>query len=181
MSKSEGNVLGFFGELNPFSNFHYAPFVINGQKYHSSEQYIQHQKCVLFGDHSTEQLVLTAATPFDCKTLYKKNISNFDAAMWKINAKASCTPGILTKFEQHEVLGSLLHSTGTKTLNECCKDKDWGTGVPLHDANALKSEHWHSQGLLGEILETVRNLIQIPSVNNVTQMVVTESPSPAIT
>ena len=42
-SKTEGDVLGFFGELNPFSNFHPAPFTINGQKYHSSEQCIQHQ------------------------------------------------------------------------------------------------------------------------------------------
>ena len=143
-SKSEGNVIGFFGELNPFSNFHHAPFVINGQKYHSSEQYIQHQKCVLFGDCSTEQLFLAAETPIDCKQL-AKNISNFNAATWKENAKASCTPGILTKFEQHDAFGNLLRSTGTKTLIECCNDKDWGTGVPLHYANALKSEHWHSQ------------------------------------
>ena len=35
-SKSEGNILGFFGELNPLSNFHPTPFTINGQKYHSS-------------------------------------------------------------------------------------------------------------------------------------------------
>ena len=59
-SKTKGDVLGFFGELNPFSNLHSVPFTINGQKYHSSEQYIQHQKCVLFGDTLHERLVLAA-------------------------------------------------------------------------------------------------------------------------
>ena len=83
----------------------------------------------------------------------------FDNAIWKDHAKASCTPGILAKFEQNSMLGNLLKSTGTKTLVECCKDKDWGTGIPLHDTNTLKSEFWHSQGLLVEILETVRNLL----------------------
>ena len=54
-SKCEGNVIGFLGELNLLSNFHPTPFTINGQRYHSSELYIQHQKCLLFGNKQTEQ------------------------------------------------------------------------------------------------------------------------------
>ena len=45
---TEENVLGFFGELNPLSNFHPVNFNINRVSYHSSEQYIQHQKSVMF-------------------------------------------------------------------------------------------------------------------------------------
>ena len=97
-SKCEGNILGFFRELNPLSNFHPTPFTINGQKYHSSEQYMQHQKCVLFGDKSMEQLILMTSSALECKVL-AKDILNFDASMWKENARASCTPGILAKFE----------------------------------------------------------------------------------
>ena len=151
-SKCEGNILGFFSELNPLSNFHPTPFTINGQKYHSSEQYIQHQKCVLFGDKLTEQLILMTSSALECKVL-AKDIVNFDASMWKENAHASCTPGILAKFEQHLTLSKLLLSTGSKQLVECCKDKDWGMGIPLFDQNVLKQDHWHSQGLLGEILK----------------------------
>ena len=33
------------------------------------------------------------------------------------------------------------------------------TGILLFDQNALKPEFWHSQGLLGKILETVRNIL----------------------
>ena len=43
----EGNMIGFFGELNPLSNFHPASFTINGNTYHSCEQFIQNQKIAL--------------------------------------------------------------------------------------------------------------------------------------
>ena len=39
-SNSNDDIIGFFGELNPLSNFHPAPFVCKGVLYHSSEQYI---------------------------------------------------------------------------------------------------------------------------------------------
>ena len=158
------NVLGFFGELNPLSNFNPVNFSINGVSYHSSKQYIQHQKSILFGDKSAEQMILSSDTPLECKAI-AKTIKNYDHRMWKENAKATCTPGILAKFEQHPALSSLLKSTGDKKIVECCNDKDWGTGVPLFRQNALKTSEWHSQGLLGEILETVRNVLNAESTN----------------
>ena len=57
MDEEEG-VIGFFRELNPLSKFHCTPFTINSITYHTSEQYIQHQKCVLFGDKSAEEMIL---------------------------------------------------------------------------------------------------------------------------
>ena len=88
--------------------------------------------------------------------------------MWKENTKASCTLGILIKFKQHPALSSLLKSTGDKKLAECCNDKDWGTGVPLYKQNALTPSEWHSQGLLGEILETVHNVLNSDSAASAT-------------
>ena len=35
-SKSSDEVIGFFGELNPFSNFHPSRFTHNGYTYHCS-------------------------------------------------------------------------------------------------------------------------------------------------
>ena len=43
-TKSNDNVVGFFGELCPFSNFYPANFTYKGQSYHSSKQFIQHTK-----------------------------------------------------------------------------------------------------------------------------------------
>ena len=47
-SVSNGNCLGFFGELNPLSNFHPAMFTCEGKTFHSSEQYIQWKKGRVF-------------------------------------------------------------------------------------------------------------------------------------
>ena len=155
---AENTTIGFFGELNPLSNFHPTPFKINGYQYHSSDQFIQQQKCKMFGDQETEALIMATESALECKQL-SRDIKNFDPKRWKQNAKASCTPGILAKFEQNEQLSHLLQSTGQKCLVECCKDRLWGNGIPLYDSNALNPAHWHSQGLLGDILETVRKLI----------------------
>ena len=49
-SKTSDSHIGFFGELNPFSNFHEATFEILGMKFHSTKQFIQYQKVKLFLD-----------------------------------------------------------------------------------------------------------------------------------
>ena len=127
---------------------------INGQSYHSSEQYIQHQKCLVFGDHETADSILKVETAIDYKSI-GRDVKNFEPERWKQNAKARCTPDILAKFKQNPLLSEFLKSTGTKTIVESCRDREWGTGVPLYDPNSLDSDTWNSQGLLGEILEAV--------------------------
>ena len=49
-SQSNNNTIGFFGELNPLSNFHPCKFEINGIQFHSSEQFIQYTKAMFFND-----------------------------------------------------------------------------------------------------------------------------------
>ena len=39
-SKSDDKTYAFFGELNPFSNFHSSPFTINNTGYKTSEHFI---------------------------------------------------------------------------------------------------------------------------------------------
>ena len=168
-SKITENAIGFFGELNPLSNFHPTKFIINGIDYHSSEQFIQHQKCKLFNDIESEQRILQTETAFECKSI-ARDIRNFDRERWKQNAKASCTLGLLAKFEQNPILAKLLDSTGNKTIVECCKDTDWGTGVLLYAENPLDNSKWHSQGLLGEILETVKLILREPTAALSTNM-----------
>ena len=122
---TENNIIGFFGELNPLSNFHPAKFNINGNTYHSSEQFIQQQKSVLFGDTEAERQIMNSESPVECKII-ARNINNYDHERWKQNIKATCTPGLLAKFEQNPTLAKLLLSTGNKTLVESSKDKKLG-------------------------------------------------------
>ena len=51
--KENEDTVGFFGELNPLSNFHPANFIVNGIHYTSSEQFIQHMKALAFNDYTT--------------------------------------------------------------------------------------------------------------------------------
>ena len=70
--RSNETHLVFAGELSPYSNMHKSPFIINGQQFHSSEQWIQYQKVLAFGDSYTANLILQIDSALDCKWLSYK-------------------------------------------------------------------------------------------------------------
>ena len=49
-SKENAGTVGFFGELNPLSNFHPCVFKVEDNWFHSAEQYIQLKKAEYFND-----------------------------------------------------------------------------------------------------------------------------------
>ena len=157
-SKHSDTVHGFFGELNPLFNFHPAPFCLNGKQFHSSEQYIQYQKALLFNDTTTVRKILVADTALECKKLGYK-ITEFELKTWKKNAYTVCKPGILAKYLQNEKARQVLLVTKEKTLVECTTDKLWGTGFPLQHQDSLNPKKWTGDGLLGKILEECRTEI----------------------
>ena len=57
--------LVFVGEVSPYSNFHHSPFVVNGQRFHSSEQLVQYQKALTFGDSFTTNQILQCERPLE--------------------------------------------------------------------------------------------------------------------
>ena len=78
-----------------------------------------------------------------------------------------CEEGIKAKFFQNSDLRDYLLGTGDKRIAECCSDKLWGNGIPLHDENCIDPSKWQQQGLLGEILENIRvNINDIMGMNN---------------
>ena len=64
-SKEDTNTVGFFGGINPLSNFYDAPFAHEGTRYISSEQFIQAHKAKYFGDSSTQELILGCTTSLE--------------------------------------------------------------------------------------------------------------------
>ena len=157
-AKESDETIGFFGKLNPLSNFHPSTFIYNGVEYSSSEQLIQHQKAKLFDDTETAAKIMKAKSALECKKL-SKEISNYSHDRWKSEAKTRCEEGTKAKFMQNSGIRSYLLNTGAKKLVECCNDKLWGTGTPLQDENCLIPSHWTPQGILGEILENIRSSI----------------------
>ena len=168
-SKSDRTSIGFFGELNPFSNFHSCYFDLNGKTYHSTEQFIQYTKAIHFRDNETAERILRARTPLDCKKESRNiNYNGMDSSSWQQVAKSRCKPGIKAKFDQNRTLMTILLNTGRKRLVECSYDRLWGSGVPLHCHDSLQTST--QTGILGEILMEVRDECFLP--NNINETLV---------
>ena len=52
---------------------------------------------------------------------------------------------------------TLIEKTGTKKIVEWANDQLWGTGINLNRNDCLMQEKWISPGILGRILEKVRD------------------------
>ena len=156
-SKENPTVVGFFGEINPLSNFFPALFTHEGSQYISSEQFIQASKAQYFGDIETHSKIMGCTTSFECKTL-SKQIRNMDEEKWEEVAGETCYPGIKAKFCQNpHGMDCLIRKTGNKRIVECATDRLWATGLPLSDPSCLDETKWLSQGILGRMLESIRN------------------------
>ena len=155
-TKSNAEVIGFFGEICPLSNFYPSRFYHNGIEYHSSEQFIQHAKAKFFGDSYSQTTVLNTETALSAKRAGRE-VANYDHKRWCKHAKEICKPGIDAKFCQNPKATQALLETGNKTLVKCTKDTVWGNGYHLGHPNCLRSQIWKSKGILGEILEEIRN------------------------
>ena len=164
-SKRNAGVLCFYGELNPFSNFHPAEFELDGEVYRNSEQYIQQQKAIMFDDKLAEAKIMSASTALQCKNEARK-IRGFNQQAWNAQAKSLCSQGIEAKFRQHEWLRKLLVSTGSDILVEACHDNIWGSGKPLFHLDCTDQTRWSTPGqpgILGEILMSIRDKMNPPA------------------
>ena len=169
-SREDTDTIGFYGELNLMSNFYNCDFTVNKVRFHSSEQMIQFNKAKHFGDHLTMSQILYADTPLECKQL-ARDIANYNEDNWRQVAKNMCQEGINEKFKQNPTLGKILIDTGSKKIVECSFDKHWGNGLPLSNRRCLDKKLWENRGgILGEMLESTRNLLINASTRNVTEL-----------
>ena len=154
-TRDNENVVGFFREINPLSNFYPSTFMYEGIQYISSEQLIQSNKAKFFGDLDTYNQIMGCFTSLECKDL-SRQIRNVDDARWEEVVGNVCHPGIWAKFKQNQfVMDTLVYKTGNKRIVECASDQLWGTGISLGDPSCLDSSNWISQGILGKILENI--------------------------
>ena len=86
-----------------------------------------------------------------------KSINNFKKAEWEKKASDLCKPGIRQKFIENKVPRTvLLQKTSGKRIVECTKETPWGCGLALKDENCLITTKWTSQGIMGVMLEEIR-------------------------
>jgi len=137
-SKSEA-----FSEL---SNFHGAPFTINGKTYPTVEHFFQSQKFP--GDPILQEKIRAAKTPVGAKRMGQVKSEHFRPD-WDEVKETVMIEGLRAKFSQNQQLAELLRSTGTAALYEKMpRDSYWGTGPNGCGRNRM-----------GRLLEQVRKEI----------------------
>ena len=153
------DVIVFFTQGSPFSNFHHSPFDIDNTRYSCNEQYIQACKALLFNDDITHAKIMHTVNPYDIKKLGYE-VKNYVKDTWEKEAKAVALKGCLAKFSQNGHLLEALIKTGQKSIGEATKNLHWGIGMPLNDHSVLESSRWAGQNVLGNVLMQVRGQLQ---------------------
>lgn len=138
------------------SNWYPSVFVIDGMKYTSAEQYIMYQKCVLFGDNTAAQQVMSTDDPAE-QQLIARNASGFIENVWNGYRQVIAERALFAKFSQNELLKSKLLLSQNVWLVECARtDKNWACGIGLDDDRRLDASKWTGMNILGFALMKVR-------------------------
>ena len=87
--KSNDTHIAFHDEFSPYSNFHPCQFTVNHHIFHCSEQFIQYQKALMFGDSATANEILKCESTFDAKRLGYK-VNGFDMKRWSADGYSIC-------------------------------------------------------------------------------------------
>ena len=147
----------FLGSLSPYSNLHPCSFMIDNVHYNCAEQYNQSEKAALFDDNITQSKVMKETNPYKIKKL-GSHVRKFSEDKWRKVNKKIVHRAVAAKFEQNRTLRDLLLQSGNKKIIESSRDPYWGSGVHLHDRNALDSRMWVNKegGAMKDILHRVR-------------------------
>jgi len=142
-----------------YSQWYKAPMTIDGVQYNCCEQYMMHQKALLFGDKEIADEVMKVTNPADHKDLGRR-VKGYDDAIWKRHCLAIVYKGNYAKFTQNKDLEQQLVNTGTKTLVEASPvDFIWGIERGENDPLSLDPSAWKGTNLLGSAIMLVRNEI----------------------
>lgn len=143
-----------------YSQWHKAQMTIGGIEYNSCEQYMMHQKALLFDDEIIADLIMQEKNPKEQKK-YGRQIRNFDKAIWEKNCLAIVFEGNLAKFSQNPELKAEMLSTGNKIFVEASPlDHIWGIGLDENAENIDDPSYWLGLNLLGQALTLVKNQLR---------------------
>ncbi len=155
--------LAYFGILSPFSNFHWAPFEIDGVTYVCSEQYITGCLAKLFDQDDIYIDVMATCDPYLMKKLawQIKESDRFDQAEWEEKIPQVAYDASSAKFGQNNYFAQCLIDTDNKIIAEATTEKPWGCGLKLDNQDVKDRFKWDCIGIMGETLMKVREELRI--------------------
>lgn len=142
------------------SNWFCSPFDIGNTHYTSAEQYIMHQKCLLFGDEESAKAVLASDYPYK-QQIIGRQTKGYVNSIWAGSRQLIAVRGLLAKFSQNKELQDKLIETKESYLVECAhSDTIWACGKRLNEPDRLDASKWNGQNILGFSLMEVRDKLQ---------------------
>lgn len=139
-----------------YSQWHKSKMTIDGVEYSSCEQYMMHQKAIVFSDFYIASQILLTDDPKEQKALGRK-IQGFNKDIWDSVCLSIVFKGNLAKFSQNESLKADLLSTGNRIMVEASPlDKIWGIGIAEDHPDVESPESWRGLNLLGSALNLVK-------------------------
>lgn len=142
------------------SNWYLSEFTVDGIKFSSMEQYMMHEKALLFQDQEAVEKILQTDNVAEIKALGRA-VQHFDDKVWIKVREEIVYRGVREKFRQNPELAENLEKTGEEIIAECAvKDRIWGIGLSMKDENRHCIDRWRGQNLLGKILMRVREEIK---------------------
>ena len=146
----------FWQQQSPFSQWHLVNFEVNGLVYNCCEQYMMHQKALLFGDEKTAEKVMHEKEPYMQKQLGRE-VKPFNEKTWNEHAKRIVYQGNEAKFTQNpKLLKKLMETKGTLLVEASPYDKIWGVGLSATDPKINDPKNWRGTNWLGEVLTNLR-------------------------
>lgn len=143
------------------SNWYPSPFVADGKKFSSAEQYMMYCKAKCFHDEEIAEKIMGTDEVAIIKALGRK-VRNYEEEVWSRIRGQEVYEGLLEKFSQNEDLKAKLLGTGDATLVECAvKDCIWGIGLSMDDPDRLEESKWRGKNLLGKTLMRVRETLSL--------------------
>lgn len=138
------------------SNWYLSDFTVGDLKYTSMEQYMMHQKSLLFHDESIAAQILATDDVADIKQLGRK-VSGYIDNVWNGLRQIIIFEGLMAKYSQNPELGEKLKATGNAILAEAAvNDRIWGIGLSMKDPKRLEPKQWNGQNLMGYATMLVR-------------------------
>src|SRR5699024_5950803 len=142
------------------SNWYLSEFTVDGIKFSSMEQYMMHEKALLFQDQDAVENILQTDNVAEIKAIGRA-VQHFDDKVWIKVREVIVDRAVREKFRQNSELAEKLKKTGEEIIAECAvKDRIWGIGLSMKDENRHCIDRWRGQNLLGKILMGVREEIK---------------------
>jgi ribA/ribD-fused uncharacterized protein len=149
----------FWRTASPFSQWFLADFIVNGVQYTSAEQYMMHQKALLFNDQNNADKIMKTRSASVQKKLGRQ-VAGFNQTIWESECQRIVYEGNRAKFTQNEdLLAALLATRGTTLVEASPDDRIWGVGLAEEDPRIRNRKTWRGTNWLGEILTRLREEI----------------------